>query len=69
MSETTVAPTPADALQLLDEAAADTVAFYVKENLTLRDFFRRKQRNSRTETFAIQAAENEGMRAVKDQPE
>ncbi|WP_281926565.1 hypothetical protein [Roseibium album] len=61
--------TLAEDLQLHDDVAVDTVANYVKEDLTLKDFFRRKQRNGRRETFAIQAAENEGMRVFVNEPE
>lgn len=69
MPESLVGPTPAENVQLQDQAAVDTVAYYVKEGLTLRDFFRRKQRTSRRETFVIQLAENEDIRVVIDEPE
>ncbi|WP_298963302.1 hypothetical protein [uncultured Roseibium sp.] len=69
MPESTLGSMFAENLQHQDHAAADTVAFYVKEDLTLKDFFRRKQRNGRRETFAIQAAENEGMRVFVNEPE
>ncbi|WP_157140028.1 hypothetical protein [Roseibium aggregatum] len=69
MPESVVGSTPAEDVQLQDQAAVDTVAYYVKEGLTLKDFFRRKQRNSRRETFVIQSAENEDIQVVIDEPE
>ncbi|MCR9284823.1 hypothetical protein [Roseibium aggregatum] len=69
MSENKPGSASTEDLQLHNHAAVDTVAFYVKDGTTLRDFFRHKPRNSRRETFAIQAAENEGMQIILDEPE
>lgn len=45
----------------LELEAADTVAYYVKDELTLRGFFCRKRKKCGDSSFAIQVAEIKGM--------
>lgn len=52
---------PEETVLQLDSEAADTVAYYVKQNVTSQGFFCRKRQNRWESTFCIQAAENQDM--------